>query len=1044
MVLTPTMTDNVTLSKVRENESYNLAQIMENSDSDFLPDDIFKLSLNPCEYHDPKDILQINSNKETRNMLSVFGLNVRGLTTNYDGFKNLLSDMTDNKFSFDFIGITEIHTIIDSKNYTLDGYHKPEMNPRPAGDDGKGGVGMYIKSEIEYKPRDDISIFIPHIIETLFVEFRTNHKNIISVIIYRPNTLPRADIDIFIKSLSDILNIIKNEKKSAILMGDFNIDLLKYETHSKTNDFIDDMFSLGFSPLITKPTRLTSHSATLIDHIYTDLLLDVCRSGIVITDVADHFGIFTQLNLDKPKHRPKTYQTRPFCEEKIKDFKTVLRGTDFTDILGCNEVDNCYNNFITKFQSIFENVFPLETKTTNRKYVRREPWVTKGLLISSQHKFKLFKNKINKPTTDNIEHYKTYLNIFNRVKRDLKKIYYETILDEYRYDMKKTWNVLHQLIVKTKTNTSFNESFKINDKPTSDAKEIAEGFNSFFSNISSAIINNIPPTDIDYREHLKGNHVKNFFMEPVVPADLISVAKTIKPKVSYGHDGISNKILKESINEISLPLAHIYNLSISSGVFPNNMKIAKIIPIFKSGDKSCLNNYRPISLLPAFSKLLEKIVHKRLIAFLQSNNIIYEHQYGFQPKHSTVHPLIHFVKSISDSNDLVTKDLSIGIFLDLSKAFDTVSHSILAQKLNFYGIRGIALSWFESYLSKRTQYVEFKGQKSQMSDVKHGVPQGSILGPLLFLIYINDLPNCTHLNILSYADDTTLYKSVHSIDTLSVQINTELENVYVWLRANKLSLNLMKSKYMLFGPKSPLLQPQQLSIKIQDIEIEQGSKKNNQASLKFLGINFDENLNWKDHILTVCKKINRGIFALNQVKNILPQSCLRSLYHTLVHSHMTYCLEIWGNSCFINKIFMLQKKAIRIIHRASFRSHTEPLFKNSKILKITDLYEMKLLLFAHDYRNNLLPKSFLNFFPVRNPYVTTRQSNNIYIHKPRTNFSASSISHKTVSAWNNLPNNLKIINSRSIFKQSIRSKFIDSYSDNIICSNERCQQCNHS
>ena len=263
------------------------------------------------------------------------------------------------------------------------------------------------------------------------------------------------------------------------------------------------------------------------------------------------------------------------------------------------------------------------------------------------------------------------------------------------------------------------------------------------------------------------------------------------------------------------------------------MKIAKIIPIFKSGDCKCLNNYRPISLLPVFSKLLEKIVHKRLMTFIQNNNILYKHQYGFQPKHATVHPLIQFVKSITDSNDLNTKDNTIGIFLDLSKAFDTVSHSILLKKLCFYGVRGVALDWFQSYLSDCSHYTDFDGCSSSVVEVNCGVPQASILGPLLSLIYVNDLPNCTSMNVLSYADDTTLFKSSPCINTLCVQINNELDKIYTWLKVNKLSLNISKSKYMIFGPRNPHLRYQNITIKIQDMEIEQVGTNCNTTSLNF-------------------------------------------------------------------------------------------------------------------------------------------------------------------------------------------------------------------
>ena len=367
----------------------------------------------------------------------------------------------------------------------------------------------------------------------------------------------------------------------------------------------------------------------------------------------------------------------------------------------------------------------------------------------------------------------------------------------------------------------------------------------------------------------EGKIIKVFFMGPVTPFDILDSVKGLAPKSSAGYDNISNKILKETILEISTPLAHIFNLSFASGKMPINMKVAKTIPIFKSGESSELNNYRPISLLPTISKLLEKIVHKCLMSFLNNNNILHKHQYGFRRKHSTLHPIFHFIKHVTDFNDKRTKDLTIGIFLDLSKAFDTVSHSILLSKLHHYGIRGTSLEWFTSYLSDRTQFTEINGQKSSVAPVKYGVPQGSILGPLLFLLYINDISNATSLNVLSFADDTTLYTSSPSPSKLSDYTNKELNNVFNWLVDNKLSLNISKTKFMLFGPQTSNHDKwKNLTLKINDVIIERVGKNYNHTSLKFLGINLDTNLKFNNHIQFLSNKINKGLFALNQVKHL--------------------------------------------------------------------------------------------------------------------------------------------------------------------------------
>ena len=233
------------------------------------------------------------------------------------------------------------------------------------------------------------------------------------------------------------------------------------------------------------------------------------------------------------------------------------------------------------------------------------------------------------------------------------------------------------------------------------------------------------------------------FLDPVTPGDILKTITKLKPKTSLGHDNISSKLVKNSIDHIILPLTHIINQSLATGIVPHDMKIAKVIPIFKSGNKNIFNNYRPISILPAFSKILEKVMADKLMNYMESNNLFYQHQYGFRPKHSTIHPIIHLLNQIAEENDNTTKYLTLSVFIDLSKAFDTISHDILLSKLDNVGVRRIAKSWFESHLTDRKQYMELYDDKSPLVNMTCGVPQGSILGPILFLIYVNDISNTT-------------------------------------------------------------------------------------------------------------------------------------------------------------------------------------------------------------------------------------------------------------------------------------------------------------
>ena len=817
-------------------------------------------------------------------------------------------------------------------------------------------------------------------------------------------------------------------------MGDFNINLLRYDQHNKTTEFVDDMISHGLLPLITQPTRITHQSATLIDHIFTNMLNNTYTSGIMITDLADHFGIFTIIEDIQMNKNPKTIQARSFKETNITIFKEMLASTDFSNIMEIHSPNEAYKEFIKLYQTKFEIAFPLKTKTIQSKYIKKEPWITNAILKSTLTKNNLYKIKLKCPTPENTTKYKIYNVLLNKLKRIQKATYYKTLLKESSGNIKETWKILNKLLRKQNDKSTVSSEFLIDDKLVSNTTEIANGFNTFFAEIGPKINDKVGHPNKAFDKHLTGNYPNTFFINPIIPMDLIHISKMLKSKTSQGFDNISTKLTKLTITEIALPLTHIFNLSFLHGEVPEQLKIAKIIPIFKSGNNTLLNNYRPISLLPAFSKLLEKIVCKQLWNFLNRFDIIYKHQYGFRQKHSTIHPILHFLNSIADTNDLPSKNITLGLFLDLSKAFDTINHEILLKKLDHYGIRGLSNTWLKSYLTNRKQYTHICNTNSQYKDVKCGVPQGSILGTLLFLIYINDIKHSTKLQLLSFADDTTVYLSDPDSTNLMKEADAEINLLFDWLCANKLSLNIGKTKYSLFGPNQALKNVNGSQITLKGEQITRAKDP-----IKFLGIHIDEQLSWKCHIKKLSSKISRAIFCINRVKNILPFDALKSLYYSLVHSHILYGIQAWGNSPNINTIFKLQKRVIRLIHKKRFMSHTMPLFKKSSILTAPDLYRLQCSLFVYDWMHKRLPNSFENFLTVSD--TKTRHNSKLYRTRPRTKFTSHLPKHQYPSIWNSLPENITDIKSRTSFKNQLTSYFINNYNPSTCCTNPNCPDC---
>ena len=317
-----------------------------------------------------------------------------------------------------------------------------------------------------------------------------------------------------------------------------------------------------------------------------------------------------------------------------------------------------------------------------------------------------------------------------------------------------------------------------------------------------------------------------------------------------------------------------------------------------------MSNYRPIAILPVFSKILEKIIYHRLYDFLQNKNILTDNQFGFRKKYSTSLAIFNLTESVL--KEMEKGNFCIGLFMDLSKAFDTIDHHILLNKLEYYGVRGIARQWFSSYLHQRTQYVMVNGVKSSIQCNNCGVPQGSVLGPLLFLIYINDIVNSSNLFRFSlFADDTVATLSGKNLQTLVSSVNKEISNVSLWFKANKLSLNHSKTNYIIFRTRKRGVPTNLPEILIDDVII------NKVDNVKFLGVTINEYLDWSTHTSVISKSVARSVGILSKLKFILPSNILKLIYNSLILPHLSYCNHIWGNTfkSHLKQLHILQKKS---------------------------------------------------------------------------------------------------------------------------------------
>ena len=508
--------------------------------------------------------------------------------------------------------------------------------------------------------------------------------------------------------------------------------------------------------------------------------------------------------------------------------------------------------------------------------------------------------------------------------------------------------------------------------------------------------------------------MNSIFLSEVTIVEISQILGSLKNGVA-GYDEISASLLKLISPFIVEPLVYSCNQSLQEGIFPTELKIVNVIPLYKSDDSFVFNNHHPVSMLCVLSKVFEKVMYNRLLEFLESYKILTNSQFGFRKLHSTflalMTPMDRLITSLENDEHV------IGIFLDFSKAFDTVDHVILLNKLSHYGIRGSALKWFESYLSNRKQYVTYNGISSLTKTVKCGVPQGSILGPLLFLIYINDLCSvCKHTFPILFADDTNLFSSGKEIEALEANINSELSHISTWLKVNKLSLNIKKTHYMIFCKRKKVSSNVKLSI--------DGELINEVDKTKFLGILIDNKLTWKQHIAYISGKISHGIGMIIKARQYLNKQGMLSLYYSFIYPYLTYCNHIWGSTykTSLKRLTMLQIKAVRIIAHACWRESCDPIYKKLNIMKLDHINTYLIGRFMFSMYVGKVPEYLTTLFKKNSEFhsYNTRIADLYHIPCVKVDLSKTGIKYRGATVWNLIAQeeiNLEV--SEAVFKENL-------------------------
>lgn len=1004
--------------------------------------------LQRCSYHRMEKISASRSGE-----LKVLTLNVRSLN---DKIATIRDDL-ENYSKFDILCFNETWCSIEQLPFggdelKLEAFHVPIIQS-PARKSGRGGgLVIYINKQLcsadDYKILENLSDNSNYLNgEFLFIEITQNKsKNIIIGNMYR-SPCRECKPTLFIDKLEQKLDLLTRHKnKQIVLVSDSNIDLLKYKHHEPTNKLVNLLTEHGFSPTISRPTRITTHSATLIDHIFVNNCAAVTKSGIVTIDISDHLAPFVSILIDSQKRQAfenDSFTWRQINDENLENFRLKILSTDWSSVENADSADEKYGIFESKYREIYEHCFPARV-SKNRKRKTDQPWLLPWLQGACDRKNKLHKKFVKKPSIENETQYKKLKNFCAKHVKKAKYAYYSNYFRRYADDGRKQWQMINQILNRKPKSKPKITKLAHDDTVVTSPKDVANCFNNFFCNVAQRLKDgaqsHLGPGDRSRPpESYLNTSQRNLISMAYTECTLVEIEKYISSLKNKATSDLAIQPLKFVCKEIAPIIQHLVSSSLVQGIFPDLLKCAKVIPLHKSGSRSLASNYRPISLLSCFSKIYERAMHKRLTEFLNQNKLLFESQYGFRAMHSCEHALLEAQYNLNMALD--KKQIAALLLIDFSKAFDMVDHGILLNKLEHYGIRGHLLDWFRSYLIGRQQYVHVNNENSVKHGLKYCVPQGSILGPVLFILYINDLPNISNLaNYIFFADDANIIITGFSTREIREKVESVLTEINSWVTANGLKLNLKKTKFMIFSNKHNI-STSDINITFNGVSIERVESE------RFLGVILDSDLSWKSHISGIAAKVSRNAGILFKLKGLVPEKVLKLVYNSLIQSHLNYCSNIWGlgSKSSIEKIFRAQKKAIRTVENkfnncfynketGELPCHTKEIFSRNKLLTVHNLIAKNCLVAMHKIYLGVSPVKIRNLFePNLIPNYSTRRQPSYFATKfSRLTASDKTLPFKGVKLYNQVVNKINIIHTSVKLERKFPNSFKGSVSKYLI------------
>ncbi len=880
-----------------------------------------------------------------------------------------------------------------------------------------GGVCIYVRNNFKRKRLKDLSYISTSGFHQLWIQIQVNkNKSIIVCVSYRPPDCPVTCIREELKPTYTEAFLLG---KQIVVMGDLNCNLLKTAS-LEAKMLVDTCIELNLVQLIKDPTRITPRTTSLLDVIMTSSYSNVKNSGVIDTGISDHCLIYCTIKLKINKPQCHYLNTRSYKNYDPVCFSAELLELPFFEVYFTDDVNVKLDLFNQLFLNTLNKHAPIKHIKIRGK---SHPFIDdeiKQLIKLRDRKLNIFKQ------SRHMEDWKDYKQLRNSVKSSLRTAesnYVRNQIEKCKGNPRTMWKVIRgSLPTKEATKPCYQNDHAV----------IANEFNSYFTSVGKSTADRVEA--LAENNHISitpplprltnADSAERFEFTPVTRSQIRKIILKTPSNKAPGPDKIGIQCIKDTLDVILDPLTNIINCSLMTSTYPSIWKLAEVIPLHKEGDHEVASNNRPISLLATLSKICDKVVLSQFKEYLIKRNLLSKHQSGNRENHSTETLHVAVTDSLLEAMD--NKQLSIVVFIDLSKAFDSVQHETLLQKIRDLGASPAVYTWFKSYLSDRLQYVRIGTISSEVASLKYGIPQGSVLSPFLFNIYTNSLPSTPKsCRLESYVDDSKSFLSfsVSTMDRSLTAIEEDLERVFEWCCNNSLLINPDKTKMLVVGSRK-LLQQLEIRPKLKFI----GKTLIPVTEVKDLGITLDSYLNYNEHIQALSSSCLSKLGQISRVKHIFDESTLAKIIDTLVISKINYCASVWSNTSDMNikKIQLIQNCAARLITGLSKYDHISSTLDSLNWLPMKEhlLYRDTILTFK--CINGLAPSYLCDRFEKRNEIHDrdTRNNKKLQIPQYRTTCGQRTFKYRATKIWNALDEQLKSINSINVFKSKLKLEFL--------------------